>query len=376
MAPGLRHAMMTAARGMTDVIALARGDPDSDTPAHIVAAGQKALGEGWTHYTPWSGIPPLRAAIAAKLARENGVSADPETEIAVTCGAQASVFIAMQLLVGPGDEVLVPDPHYSAYDGAIEMAGGSVVPVPTRGEDRFHLQVEDLDRHVTPRTKALVLVDPGNPTGAVLPPERIAAIADWARANDVVVVSDEVYEKLVYDGFVHTSIAALPGMRDRTVSIFSFSKSYAMTGWRIGYMVAPPDFLARATELHYIMSICAPAAAQVAAIAALTGPQEHIDEMRASYASRRDFMVAAFEAMGLPCIVPNGGFTILVDIRGTGMDSVEVCRHLLTQARVQVFPGLMYGHSGEGYVRVSVLAPLPTLQEAIRRIAAAMPPRS
>ena len=375
LAPGLRSAMMTASQGMIDVIALARGDPDHNTPPHIIAAAQRALDDGWTHYTPWMGLPELRAEIARKLDRENGVTADPDREIAVTSGAQASLYLTMQLLVGPGEEVLIADPHYSAYDNAIGLAGGVVVPVPTRGEDHFELHVADLERSLTSRVKVLVLVDPGNPTGSVLLPEVVGRIAEFARRHDLVVVSDEVYEKLVYDGRVHTSIASLPDMRDRTVSVFSVSKSYAMTGWRIGYMVGPPDFLARAAELHYVINICAPAPAQIAAIAALKGPQDHIREMTASYVARRDYMISAFERLGFPCVKPHGGFTVMVDIRGTGMNSVDFCLYLLQRAKVHVFPGAMYGPSGEGYVRVSVLAPLPRLEEAMRRIALVLPPR-
>jgi len=375
LAPGLRTAMMNASRGMDDVIALARGDPDHDTPSHIVAAGQRALEEGWTHYTPWMGLPDLRAEIARKLDRENRITADPDGEIAVTSGAQAALYLTMQLVVGPGDEVLIADPHYSAYDNAIELAGGSLVPVPTRGEDRFELQIEDLERFVTPRVKALVLVDPGNPSGSVLSAATVERVAEFARGHDLVVISDEVYEKLVYDGRVHTSIASLPGMRDRTVSVFSVSKSYAMTGWRIGYVVAPADFVARAAELHYVINICAPAPAQVAAIAALKGPVDHIAEMTASYVARRDYMIEAFERLGFPCVRPHGGFTVMVDIRSTGMNSVDFCLYLLRAAKVHVFPGAMYGASGEGYVRVSVLASQPRLEEAMRRIASALPPR-
>lgn len=375
LAPGLRAAMVGASRGMKDVIALARGDPDHDTPPHIVAAAKRALEDGWTHYTPWSGIPELRAEIARKLERENQITADPDGEVAVTSGAQAALFLTMQLVVGPGDEVLIADPHYSAYDNAIELAGGTLVPVPTRGDELFELQVEDLERHLTPRAKALVLVDPGNPSGSVMPSEKIERVAAFVRKHDLVVISDEVYEKLVYDGCMHTSIASLPGMRDRTVSIFSVSKSYAMTGWRLGYMVAPADFVTRAAELHYVINICAPAPAQVAAIAAFKGPTDHIAKMTASYVARRDYMIEAFERLGFPCVRPHGGFTVMVDIRDSGMNSVDFCMHLLHKAKVHVFPGAMYGASGEGYVRVSVLAPPPRLEEAMRRIAAVFPRR-
>jgi aminotransferase len=359
---------MTAADGLTGVIALARGDPDFDTPANIVAAARRAMEDGWTHYTPWNGVSDLRVAIADKLARDNRIAADPATEIAVTGGAQEALFVAMQLLVEHGDEVLLPDPHYSAYDGAIAAAGGTGILVPSRGEKRFELEIDELERRVSDRTKLLALVDPSNPAGAVLAPEQVRAVADFCLERDLVVLSDEVYEKLVFDDRHHTSIASLPDMRDRTVSIFSFSKSYAMTGWRIGYIVGPADFIERAGELHYVISICASAPAQLAAIEALRGPQEHVDAMVASFATRRDLLAARFESIGWPCIAPHGGFTVMVDIRATGKTSMEMFHHLLDEARVQVMPGSFYGPSGEGYIRVSVLASEPQLEEAMQRI--------
>ena len=357
---------------MADVIALARGDPDYDTPPNIVAAARRAFDDGWTHYTPLTGLPDLRLAIAEKLERENKLTVNPDNEIAVTGGAQEALFIALQMLVDPGDEVLLPDPHYSAYEGAISISGGTAVLVPSRGEQRFELEVEALEALVTQRTKLLVLVDPSNPAGAVLDPARVQAVADLVLKHDLVVLSDEVYEKLVFDGRVHTSIASLPGMRDRTISIFSFSKTFAMTGWRIGYMVAPADFIANAAELHYVISICASAPAQIAAIEALRGPQHHTAEMVASFATRRDFMAAAFEETGLPCVSPGGGFTVMVDIRETGKSSLEFFHFLLREAKVQVMPGSFYGPSAEGYIRVSVLAPQAQLAEAMRRIGVAV----
>ena len=366
--PGMRQRIMTASKGMDGVIALARGDPDFDTPPNVVAAANRALDEGWTHYTPWTGLPDLRSAIAAKLERDNGITANPDTEIAVTGGAQAGLFVAMQMLVDPGDDVLLPDPHYSAYDGAIAIAGGTSVLVPSRSEYRFEVEVSELESRVTPQAKLLVLVDPSNPAGAVLDAHQVREIADFVIRHDLVVLADEVYEKLVFDGRTHTSIASLPEMRERTVSIFSFSKSYAMTGWRIGYMVAPADFIDRAGELHYNMSISASTPAQVAAIEALTGAQDHMAAMVASFAKRRDFVAAAFEEMDLPCVPPHGGFTVMVDIRSTGQTSMDFFQYLLREAAVQVMPGSFYGPSAEGFVRVSVLAPEAQLAEAMRRI--------
>jgi len=370
-APGLRREVMSASEGMSDVIRLARGDPDFNTPSNIAAAAARAPDLGWTHYTSWNGARELRCGIVDKLERENNLKVDPDTEVAVTGGAQEALFVAMQMLVEAGDEVLLPDPHYSAYDGAIALTGATSVLVPTRGENRFELEVGELEARLSPRTKLLVLVDPSNPAGAVLSPDKVEELAAWVVKNDLLVLSDEVYEKLVFDGHAHTSIGSLPGMYERTVSIFSFSKTYAMTGWRVGYMVGPADFIECAGELHYVVSICASAPAQLAAIEALNGSQKHAEEMVESYRSRRDFLAASLEDIGWPCPPPHGGFSVMADIRKTGKTSIEMFRYLLETAHVQVMPGALYGPSGEGYIRISVLAPQEQLVEASRRIATA-----
>lgn len=368
LTPGLRRTMLAAASGMRDVIGLGRGDPDIDTPHHIIEAAKRALDEGFTHYTPWNGFPKLRAAIADKLARENGVQVDPESEVLVTGGAQEAVFIAAQVLLRDGDEVLMPDPHYSSYDVSIQLAGGIVVPVPTYERDNFDVQLEALAEHVTPRTKVLVLVNPNNPAGNVLGRDELMRIAAFVARHELTVISDEIYEKYIYDGTPHVSFASLPNMRDRTITINSFSKTYAMTGWRIGYLAGPAAFVRQAGELKYALSICAPAATQMAAIAALEGSQDHIAEVVRSYDERRRFLLAALDKLGLTYAAPQGGFTVLANIRSTGLDSVTFCLQMLKDAHVQIFPGVMYGPNGEGYARISFLAPIPTLADAVRRI--------
>jgi aminotransferase len=369
--PGLRREVLSAGTGIDDLIALARGDPDFPTPQNIAAAASRAAELGWTHYTPWNGVLELRVAIAEKLERDNNLTVDPDDEIAVTGGAQEALFIAMQMLVGPGDEVLLPDPHYSAYAGAIALSGATAVLVPTRGENRFELEIAELEAKLSPRTKLLVLVDPSNPAGAVLSGDQAAAVAAWVAEHDLLVLADEVYESLVFDGRSHTSIASLSGMADRTVSIFSFSKTYAMTGWRVGYLVGPSEFIARAGELHYVVSICASAPSQLAALEALRGPQTVVGEMVASYERRRNFLASAIESIGWSCPAPHGGFSVMADIRHSGLSSMEMFRYLLKEARVQGMPGVLYGPSGEGYVRISVLAPQERLEEAVVRIGAA-----
>jgi len=373
LVPGLRRQVFSAAEGMTDIIRLGRGDPDFDTPAHIREAAKAALDAQCTHYTPWTGIPALRQAVATKLRRDNGLDMDPDSEIVITNGAQEAVFMIMQVLLDPGDEVLVVDPHYSAYDTGIRVAGGVVVPVPTKADDGFAVQSEVLESHVSPRTRLLVLVNPNNPTGTMISRDTALRISEIVDRHDLIVVSDEVYEKLVYsDSPPHVTFASLPGMRQRTITINSLSKTYAMTGWRLGYLAGPRDLVGLLAELKYNISICATAVSQAAGVAALNGPQEHLVEMILTLDERRGFLVAALNAMGLPTLNPQAAFTVLPGIQHTGMSSLEFCTYVLREARVQIFPGIMYGPSGEGHVRINFLAPLPVLQEAVERLATAV----
>ena len=366
--PGLRQEMFNLARGIEDLIALGRGDPDFPTPSHIIEAAKQALDEGYTHYTPWPGLLELRKAIADKLARENGVEIDPTTEVVVTSGAQEAVFLTLQLLIDPGDEILMPDPHYTAYDGGITLAGGKIVPVPIYEEDNFKVRLDQIERRITPKTKALVLVTPHNPTGNVTPLSTIEGIAALARQHDFVVISDEIYEKYIFDDSAHYSIASFPGMRERTIMINGFSKAYCMTGWRVGYVVAPKDFIAFFGGLKYSASICAPAISQRAALAALTGPQDYIQNIITCLDERRRFLMNALDDMGLTYAYPQAGFVVFTNIKSTGLSSVEFCRKILQEAHVQIFPGNLYGESGEGYVRISILAPIPQLEEAVARM--------
>lgn len=366
--PGLRRQMLSAAIGMSDVIGLGRGDPDIETPGHIVEAAKAALDAGYTHYAPYNGYPALRRAVAEKFDRENAIRFDPDAEILITGGAQEAVFIAMQVAVGPGDEVMIPDPHYSSYDASIRLAGAQVIPVPTHESDDFVVSIAELERHVTPRSRMLVVVNPGNPTGYVLPEATLREIAEFAIRHDLLVISDEIYEKFIYVDTPHVSLATLPGMRERTITVNSLSKTYAMTGWRIGYMGGPRSVIEAAGELKYALSICAPSASQMAGVAALQGPQDHIRPLVEEYGIRRRIVLDALDAIGLTYGIPEGGFTVMANIQPTHLGSVDFCLRVLREAQVQVFPGLMYGPSGEGYVRISFLAEQSVLMEALRRI--------
>ncbi|MHB8646295.1 MAG: pyridoxal phosphate-dependent aminotransferase [Thermomicrobiales bacterium] len=364
-----RDVLIEIAQQLPDVISLGLGDPDFATPAHIVAAAKEAMREGrCDHYTPPAGLIELRQAIAAKLARENGIIADPETEITITTGGQEGLYAIVQALLDPGDEILVPDPRYRSYDAAIGRAGGLIVPVPTRQEDDFDLRPEEIARRITPRTKAILLVTPGNPTAGVIAPAHLRAIAALAIENDLVVISDEIYERFVFDGAEHFSIGSLPQMRGRTITLNGFSKTYAMTGWRLGYAVAPPALTQAIRALKQAISIAAPTISQWAGVAALNGSQECVAQFRATYDERRRVLMPALDTLGFTYGYPYGAFYIFANIATTGMPAFTLARALLEEARVLIFPGTGFGPAWSDYLRFSFLQPTPILREAVRRV--------
>lgn len=365
MGSGERDTLLRMAEGRTDLVRLGRGDPDLPTPPHIVAAARRALLEGQTHYTHWQGRPDLRAAICEKYAREQGLAYRP-SQVLVTAGAQEAMYVTFQALLDPGDEVLLADPHYSSYSLAIRLAGGTPVPVPTRAEDDFVVRPGDVAARVTERTKALVVVTPENPTGAVLQQDVLVALADLAARHDLLVIMDEIYEKFVYEPYRHASITPQPGMQARTIVVNSFSKTYAMTGWRVGFLIAPDEVVRGMESLHNTLLICAPAVSQAAALAALTGPQEAVEEMRRTYAARRALLLERLPAMGLPCRGSRGALYVYPSVEATGLSSFDFCVRML-EAGVQVFPGTTYG-GGAGYIRISFLQPVETLRAAMDRM--------
>ncbi len=364
-----RDVLIAIAQHLPDVISLGLGDPDFATPVHIVAAAKEAMAAGrCDHYTHPAGLIELRRTIAAKLARENAIDADPETEITVTTGGQEGLYAIVQALLDPGDEILVPDPRYSSYDAAIGRAGGVIVPVPTRQEDDFDLRPDEVERRITAHTKAILLVTPGNPTAGVISPMHLRQIAQLAIDHDLVVISDEIYEQFVFDGAEHFSIGSLPEMRGRTITLNGFSKTYAMTGWRLGYVVAPPALTQAIRAMKQSISIAAPAIAQWAGIAALTGPQECVAEFRTIYDERRRALMPALDALGFTYGHPYGTFYIFANISTTGMPAFTLARKLLEEARVLIFPGTGFGPAWSDYVRFSVLQPTPVLLEAVARL--------
>jgi len=369
---GFRTKMLEISAGMTDIIALGRGDPDFPTPQHIIDAAKAALDAGATHYTHPAGDLKLRAAIADDLKQRIGNDYDAETEVLVTLGAQEAVYLTFLALIEPGDEVLLPSHRFTSYDAGTELCGGKVTTYETVFGNDYRLDVDEIERNITPRTKILSVVSPDNPTGGVATPESIAAVAELAKRHNLLVISDEIYDRFVYDHAKHVSIAGQPGMRERTIVINGVSKCYAMTGWRVGYLAGPADFVRSIIEVKHTLTICTPSVSQAAAYAAITGPQECIDEMRSTYAERRDVLMTALNEIGLPYIRPAGAFYVYVDISSTGKSSPEFCLSLLQDTGVMIFPGTMFGNSGERHVRMSLLAPRDQIEEAVDRMRTAI----
>ena len=363
-----RTRMLGIAAGMSDVIALGRGDSDFHTPAHIVEAAKAALDANQHHYTGPTGIPALLEAIAADLSSQYGLDYGAE-ETLVTAGAQEAIMLTMLAFCAPGDEVLITSPRFTTYDTAVHLCGGTPIPVPTYERDDFALDVAEIEARITPRTRMFVLVSPNNPTGAVTPPEAIRAIADLAIRHDLIIVADEIYGRMMYAPNEHLSIATLQGMRERTITLNGFSKTYAMTGWRVGYLAAPADLIEMLTEPRHTLSINTCTISQHAALAALTGPQEPIDAMIREYGERRSWLMPALTDAGFSYGHPGGAFYIYTNVSSSGLPAPLFCERLLQETGVMVFPGTMFGDESTDYIRISYLQPLPMIQEAVERIA-------
>ncbi len=360
--------MLRMAAGVPNLISLGRGDPDLPTPAHIVEAAVGVLQSRHVNYTPPPGLPALREAIAQKMLVERNLVYDPGTETIVTAGAQEAISVIMQTLLDPGDEVLLPDPFYTAYEMAIGLAHGTVVRIPTYADNDFEVHPEAIEAAITPRSRLLVLVSPNNPTGGIISEQTLERIADIASRHNLIVVSDELYERIIFDGARASSIATLPQMRERTIVINGFSKTYCMTGFRVGYLVGPAALVSPMQEPHHIFTICAPTASQHAALAALQGSQECVDEIVAIFAERRAVLMNSLSEAGIPYPHPAGAFFVFADIRATGMSSAAFAEKVLQDAGVLVFPGTQYGPGGEGFLRISYLADIPDIEEAVRKL--------
>ena len=363
----LRYALMELAKEMEDVIALGRGDPDLDTPPHIVDAAKAAIRDGLTAPTPVKGMDALRAAIAGHMYEVNGlpVAAD---NVMVTTGGQEGLFLAIQALIDPGDEILVPDPRYSSYDDAIRRSGGLMVSVPTNREDAFNLEADAVEAAITPKSKALLIVTPSNPTAGIVTEDRLRAIADVAIRHNLIVIVDEIYGKIVYPPWKHFSIGSLPGMAERTITLDAFSKAYAMTGWRCGYAAAPANVIDAMARVKQVTTGPVATVSQWAGLAALEGPQDCVREYLKIYTARRAVLLDGLDRMGFAYGEPRGGLFVWADCSATGIHATELSYLLLKEGRVLVFPGTAFGDAWREYVRITMLEPIETLKEAVERM--------
>jgi aspartate/methionine/tyrosine aminotransferase len=364
-----RYSLLELAERLPDVISLGRGDPDAHTAAPIVEAACARLGaEAAPAVPPASGLRELRLALAERYRRDKLLDVDPDCEVLITNGAQEGLFLALLALVDPGDGVLLADPRYSSYDQAIAAAGGRLIEIPTTLDRDFRLSAGDLAAHAA-SGKVLVFVNPNNPTSALVPAAEVRAIAVAARDAGLIVISDEIYESLTFDGETLLSVATCDGMRERTVTLSGFSKTYAMTGFRVGYLIGPPAFIAAATALKAALSGPTALLSQYAALAALDGPQDVVEAARLMFAARRAVMIDGLSAAGIRFGHPGGGFYLWADVASVGLDAETFCYRLLTEAGVLMFPGTAFGARWGSYVRISLLQPEARLVEAVARIA-------
>ena len=353
------------AESMSDCISLGVGEPDFQTPERIREKGVQMLRRGATKYTANAGLAELRKAISEYMSGRFGVKYDPQTEITVTVGGSEGIDVAIRACVNPGDEVLVPEPCFVCYAPLAEMAGATPVHVALREEDEFILTPEILRKYITPRTKLLILPFPNNPTGALMTEEDYKAIAEVLRGTDIMVLTDEIYAELCYTGKAPVSFAQIDGMRERTIVVNGFSKAYAMTGWRMGYLCAPEPVMKQMLKLHQYQIMSAPTVSQWAAIEAIRYCADDVERMRREYDERRKYLLGALRGMGFPCFEPRGAFYMFPNISGCDLSSEEICQRFLNKYKVAVIPGTAFGDSGEGFVRISYAYSMEHLKRAM-----------
>jgi aspartate aminotransferase len=355
-----------------DVVSLGAGEPDFDTPEHIKKALYDAVEEGFIYYTPSKGIPELRRAIAEKFKKDNSLRYDPEKEIIVTPGAKQALYEAILAITNPDDEILIPSPFWVSYEPMVQLADGRPVFVPTHEEEGFRLTPEDVAREITNKTRGIIINSPNNPTGAVFRMGELREIAELCAAYDLVAISDEIYEKIIYDR-EHVSIASLPGMRERTITINGFSKAYSMTGWRLGYAAAPEELITAMARVQEHSVSCPTSFVQKAGVAALEGPQDEVNAMVKEFKKRRDVLVSGLnEIDGVTCAMPDGAFYVFANFSAYGKDSFRLAEELLEKAGVAVIPGAAFGSLGEGYLRMSYATSMDNILEALDRIKKAL----
>ena len=365
------YSILELAAKRTDCLYLHIGEPDFNTPPHIIRAGQEALNEGWTHYTPDRGLPELRQLLAQKIQKESHVSYGFEDEILITAGGQAGLHTAIMATVNPGDEVILLSPFYPPYLANVLLAGGTPIIVPTKFEEGFIPNPETIERNITEKTKCLILHSPNNPTGSVYEREVLSRLVELAEKRNFLIISDEVYEKFLYEDKVHWSLTSFPNAKERVILVNSFSKTYAMTGWRVGYVAAPRDTLFQLLKYHHTVNICASAAAQRACVAALQGPQDCIQAMVSEYDQRRQFLVEGLNGIpGIRCLRPQGAFYVFVDIHEFKMPSLEFAKYLVQETGVVTTNGSGFGC--EGFLRLSYATKMEHLGDAIGRIKTAL----
>jgi aminotransferase len=353
---------------MSDVISLGVGEPDFETPWKIRSAAIKSLERGKTRYSSNRGLAELRKEIANYLRRKYSLSYEPESEILVTVGGSEAIDAALRSIVNPGDEVIIPQPSYVCYVPMVQMAGGVPVIIENKAEDDFKLTAAELKENITPKTKAIILPYPSNPTGAIMERADYEAIEKLIKDTDIILLSDEIYAELTFNGKKHVSPAAVGSLRERTIVINGFSKAFSMTGWRLGYTCGPKEILTQITKLHQYSIMCAPTTSQYAAVTALRDCDEEVAAMMEEYDTRRKLMVKGFNSIGLECREPEGAFYAFPSIKSTGMMSGEFCEKLLEKEKVAVVPGTAFGESGEGFIRASYCYSTDHIREAIERI--------
>lgn len=364
---GIRKYFDIAAE-MEDVVSLGVGEPDFITPWSIRESCVHGLEQGYTSYTANRGMLELREEIAAHYAGRYGISYEPAKDILITVGVSEALDIAVRAILSPGDEVLIPEPCYVSYQACVTFAGGKPVPVAAKLENDFRITPEELEPHVTKRTKALLIGYPNNPTGAVMAKDDLLKIAAFAEKHDLIVISDEIYGDLTYGGMEHTAFSSLPGMKERTILLNGFSKAYAMTGWRIGYALGNPDFIAAMTKIHQYTMLCAPITAQIAAVEALRRGEKYMKKMVAEYDRRRRLIYDGFLKLGLSCFEPKGAFYIFPNITSSGYPDEEFAENLLRKEHVALVPGSAFGASGKGHIRCSYATSIDKISEALARI--------
>lgn len=353
-----------------DMISLSIGEPDFSTPWHIREKGIETLEAGKTWYTANAGLLELRQAIARNLHRRTGVNYDPKSEILVTVGGSEAIDLGIRALVSPGDEVLIPSPSFVCYQPLTVMAGGVPVPIVTKAENGFRLTAQELRDAITPRTKLLILPFPNNPTGAVMRREHLEALAEVLRGTDIMILSDEIYGTLTYGHAPHVSPVQIDGLRERTLLVDGFSKAYAMTGWRMGFVCAPQPVMKQMLKLHQFGIMCAPTTAQYAAVEAMDNGDEDVARMRGEYDTRRRLILKELNEMGLTCFEPEGAFYVFPSVKVSGLSSEKFCEELLVRHHVAIVPGTAFGAGGEGFARISYCYSVSHIMEAMKRIRA------